>query len=655
MCGIAGYYTGSREEELNEHLLLSMAERMRHRGPDNQGAWISKDRICGLSHARLSVLDLTALANQPMLSQTDRFAVVFNGEIYNFQQLRAQLEADGTKFRSTGDTEVLVACIEKYGPTATCKQLNGMFAIAVYDTKEKRLYLTRDRTGEKPLYYGEIGHTHYFASDLNALKAIPGIRLQIDPAALALFFTHNYIPAPYCIFKGFRKLLPGHVVELSLREHKVNKSIETYWSIEGLYKNANGSEQHDTAGEGELFTELESLIEDSVKRQMISDVPLGAFLSGGIDSSMIVALMQKFSSKAVKTFTIGFDDPVFNEAPIAKVVAESLGTDHTEVVLTGNEILDLIPNVADIYSEPFADPSQLPTYLVTKLAREQVTVALSGDGGDELFAGYDRYPTAMAYFNGSSKTLARPRKSTIDRLVKTFGHCDTVLNPLITALRGKTTCLSMLRLGDRMLKRHSNSLKDIYQVIVEYWPLGYISNINGADFTDYVFNDDQLMHGMEDSVKKLQLLDMLTYLPDDILCKVDRAAMANSLETRIPLLDHRIVELSTKFPVDCLYRDQQSKWPLRKILYKYLPQEIYQRPKRGFGVPLSIWLKSNLREWADDLLAPNKLNSTGMLSTHYITQIWNIHKNTDKDMSFYLWGVITFQMWYERWKNYIET
>lgn len=647
MCGITGYLSLNQADQTALGAALpAMTQQLYNRGPDHQQQWYSPGGICGLGHARLSILDLSENGSQPMLSPSGRFAMVFNGEIYNFQSIREQLESLGATFRGSSDSEVLITAIEHYGIEKTLQQIIGMFAFAVWDEAEKQLFLARDRTGEKPLYFGTTDDTLFFTSDLNTLKKCPTVELSLDEAALGLFFSHNYIPAPYSIFEGVNKLLPGHYLRISAAGGKLSFDQHQYWSVFSVSEFDSGSASHD-----ELLQRAESLLTDSVDKQMISDVPLGALLSGGIDSSTIVALMQSLSATPINTFTIGFHEKAFDESGYAEQIAKYLGTHHHNLTLTPTDIMDVIPRLADIYSEPFADSSQLPTFLVSRLARKHVTVALSGDGGDELFAGYDRYNQTLNRFRQQSNP--NPGLELTARLAGRFKSSDRVLDPLISAVRRYPTSLSSTRFYRRWQQNSAHSLQPFYRHSIEIWPYGFLQ-LNPPPSPRYALNDSTYDASDRRQLQQLQLLDMVSYLPDDILCKVDRAAMANSLETRAPLLDHRLIELSQQMPEALLSQNGKSKWPLRNILYKHVPAELIERPKMGFAIPIGDWIKGPLRSWASELLSKQALQQHGLLDDAYITHTWNRHLNGGVDLSTYLWGILMFQQWYDDWKAYLK-
>jgi len=649
MCGITGYYSldASTKEGL-AHQLPTMVQALFYRGPDNQSHWVSNDKSCGLGHARLSILDLSDAGSQPMHSASGRYSLVFNGEIYNYRELKEELISHCYPFAGDSDTEVLLASIDIFGAEKALQQLNGMFAFAILDHSNNELFIARDHAGEKPLYFYHSEKTIAFASDLHPFKTCKQIPLSINHQALGLYFSHNYIPAPYSIFDHIYKLEAGHYLKIRQNNNRLDLIKKSYWSATNVF-----SQPESTESEEQLLVQFEDLLYDSVQKQMVSDVPLGAFLSGGVDSSTIVSVMQDLSEKPIETFTIGFQEKAFDESPYAKDIAKHLSTKHHELIVDAKTVQDVIPQIPAIYSEPFADSSQLPTYLVSKLAREHVTVALSGDAGDELFAGYTRYQSTLDQFNQASSEAGSKNQSIFgQKILHHFKHFDYWLDPLLTRIRNYPTFMSSTKLHHWISKKLNSRLSDYYRQSLEYWPYGILNRTPPAT-AEYGFNQVSYS-GMKPDIELLQLMDFLTYLPDDILCKVDRAAMANSLETRVPLLDHRLIELATRFPSHSLSKNHLSKWPLRHVLYKHVPRELIERPKAGFAAPIGIWLKDSLREWADDLLSPEKLESHDLLDPRYIQHIWKSHQKTEADLSFHLWGVLIFQQWYQEWKPYIE-
>ena len=645
MCGIAGFLRWSQLNTHDKAVTLRMAEILKHRGPDKQEIWLDPEAGVALAHTRLAIIDLSPAGNQPMLSASGRFVIVFNGEIYNFREIREELEAKGLApaWRGHSDTEVLLAAIEAWGTEQTLKKLVGMFAFALWDKKERILYLARDRMGEKPLYYGWQGNTFLFASELKALVAHPDFRAVISRDALALYLRFNYVPTPYTIYEGIFKLPPGHWLKLKAGERE---EVRPYWRLEEVVAKAK-AEPFKGALE-EAVEHLEALITRAVRGQMVADVPLGAFLSGGIDSSTVVALMQKVSSQPIKTFSIGFYEDEFDEAPYARKIAEHLGTAHTELYVTPKEALEVIPKISEIYDEPFADSSQIPTYLLSKLTREHVTVSLSGDGGDELFGGYNRYFIGTRLW----KTLGRIPK-VLRRLTRDViyalspGTWDLIFSPLNWI--GPIRRVTKGRAGDRLYKIAElfewSDLSGLYRYLISHWRRPEEVVIGASELNEAW---PHTLPGLSDA-EQMMYVDQRTYLPDDILVKVDRASMAVSLETRIPFLDHRLVEFVWRLPVDWKIRNGKGKWILRQVLYRHVPKELVERPKHGFGVPLEDWLRGPLKDWAEALLDEARLKREGFFEPEPIRRMWKEHLEGRRAWHYYLWDILMFQAWLERW------
>jgi asparagine synthase (glutamine-hydrolysing) len=639
MCGFTGFLSlNNYSIEKMTIVAAHMSEKISHRGPDDHGVWVDSNCGVALAHQRLSILDLSKAGYQPMMSITDRYVIAFNGEIYNHFDLRGKLK--GNSFQGHSDTETLLACIEEWGLESTLLEATGMFAFALWDRKERLLYLARDRIGEKPLYYGWQGEgdntSFLFGSELKALKAHPSFRSEINRDAITLFLRHNCIPAPYSIYQGISKLFPGTILTVSLDDRE--PKISSYWSAEEVAK--KGVEATYGASDVDLLDELEGLLQKSVKQQMVADVPLGAFLSGGIDSSLVVALMQQQSNRPVKTFTIGFSESGYNEAEYAKEVAKHLKTEHTELYISPKEAMGVIPQLPQLYDEPFSDSSQIPTFLVSKLAREHVTVSLSGDAGDELFCGYNRYILTDRLWNILSLFPASLRRG--------LANVVTTISPAIwSKMFG---FLSYENMGDKIHKAAgvlgSTSVDDLYLGLISHWetPESIVFNCKEPDT---LLNSEMLKLSYLTPVQKMMLLDLLTYLPDDILTKVDRAAMGVSLETRIPFLDHNVVEFAWRMPMKFKVRGGQSKWALRQILYKYVPKELIERPKMGFGVPIDSWLRGPLRDWAESLLDETRLRQEGFFNPAPILHKWEDHLSGRRNWQYQLWDVLMFQAWLE--------
>lgn len=643
MCGIAGIM-GQPTTELTSSV-RNMVASIRYRGPDDSGVWCDERLGIGLGHARLSILDLSPEGHQPMVSASGRYVIVFNGEVYNFAELRSELEVAGQKFRGHSDTEVMLAAFEEWGIEKAVPRFVGMFAFALWDRSDRVLTLARDRMGEKPLYYGWQGNTFLFGSELKALKAHSAFQCEIDRAALALMLRHNYIPAPYSIYKGIRKLLPGTYLSLSMG--KSEGETVRYWSVREVAE--RGQAQPFAGSDTEAGMALEAHLLESISLQMIADVPLGAFLSGGVDSSTVVALMQAQSSRPIKTFTIGFHEEGYDEAQHAKLVARHLGTEHTELYVMPKEAMNVIPRLPALYDEPFSDSSQIPTFLVSELARRHVTVSLSGDGGDELFGGYNRYFWATNIWR----------------------RIGWVPQPLRAALAGALTALppsawnSVFRALARFLPvgwRYANpgdKLHKLAEILAVRTPeeiyLGLVSHwkqpaemVSGAHEPLTVLTDPAQWAGLSDFEQRMMYLDQMTYLPDDILAKVDRAAMGTSLETRVPFLDHRVVKFAWSLPLSMKIRHGQGKWLLRQVLYRHVPKELIERPKMGFGVPIDMWLRGPLKGWAEELLDEARLQREAYFDPRPIRMKWAEHLTGRRNWSYYLWDVLMFQAWNER-------
>lgn len=630
MCGISGFWETSRQ--LNNDLLPSIVQQMSnsliHRGPDDGGVWVDTEVGIALGHRRLAILDLSPEGHQPMTSANGRYVIVFNGEIYNFLELRRQLESLGHGFRGHSDTEVMLASFSQWGVLDATQYFNGMFAFALWDRQERVLHLGRDRLGEKPLYYGWVGNTLLFASELKAFKAYPNFLAEINRDALALFLNYGYIPAPDSIYKGIYKL-PSATV-LSWNGKTVHPQPVSYWSAREVAE--LGINQPFTGSDTEALTQLEALLKDAVGMRMVSDVPLGAFLSGGIDSSTIVALMQVQSSLPVKTFSIGFHEKEYNEAQYARAVAHHLGTDHTELYVTPSEALAIIPKLPILFDEPFSDTSQIPTFLLSQLARQQVIVSLSGDAGDELFAGYNRYFFGRRIWQ---------KVAWMPLAVRQIMARALTLNNLIGS--------DKLRKFRQILG--SANQDEIYFILVSHWKQPETIVI-GCSEPVTTLSARQPYANLPDSTQKMMFLDLVRYLPDNILVKVDRATMGVSLEGRIPFLDHRVVEFAWRIPLSMKIRNGQGKWLLRQVLYKYVPKHLVERPKMGFGVPIDSWLRGPLRDWAEELLNESRLRQEGFLNPQPIRQKWKEHLAGDRNWQYHLWDILMFQAWLE--KNHLS-
>ncbi|KAF0118131.1 MAG: asparagine synthase [Rhodospirillaceae bacterium] len=640
MCGIAGFLDPALAE--GQEALVARATRMaatlHHRGPDDGKIWTDAAAGLAFGHRRLAIVDLSPAGRQPMVSACGRYVIVYNGEVYNAQDIRGDLP--GIPWRGHSDTEVIVEACARWGAAATARRLMGMFAFALWDRAERTLVLGRDRLGIKPLYWGKWDHMFLFASELKALRAYPGFQAEIDRDALAAFLRHGYVPTPLSIYRGVRKLEPGTL--LTLRANGA-PGIMRFWDLRKVVR--TGQTNRLDLSDREATEKLEALLHDAITRRMVADVPLGAFLSGGIDSSTVVALMQRSGLRPVKTFSIGFRETGYDEAQYARAVAHHLGTEHTELYLTPEEACTVIPSLPAMFDEPFADSSQLPTFLVSRLARSQVTVALSGDGGDELFAGYNRYVLAQRIRGAFCCT---PGRKTLARILKAIS--PTTWNRLFALLPNRC---HPPQPGDKLHKLArvlEGTQDDLYRNIVSHWPYPE-AMVPGAREPRGVLWDEEIARLIPDAVEQMQFLDILTYLPDDILTKVDRASMAVSLEARVPLLDHRLVEFSWQLPMHLKVRGGESKWLLRQVLYRYVPRELLDRPKMGFGIPLDTWLRGPLREWAEDLLSEQRLRAGGFVDPLPVRALWQEHLSGRRGGQHLLWDVLMFEAWREHWNR----
>lgn len=629
---------------------MRMARALAHRGPDDEGYWLDESSGIALGHRRLSIVDLSPQGHQPMQSNCGRYVIAFNGEMYNFLELREQLDARAAsgamRWHGHSDTEVMLAAISAWGFEKALQKFSGMFAFALWDRQERILHLARDRLGEKPLYYGEIGASFVFASELKALRMFPDANLEIDREALADLLRFQYIPSPRSIYRSIRKLEPGGMLSVQVTQtgnFRCN-TPRKYWSLDQAAEDSSNS-CDEIADVASAVHQLDALLRDSVRRQMVSDVPIGAFLSGGIDSSTVVALMQAQSSRAVRTFTIGFREQGFDEAPHAKAVAAHLGTDHTEFYVTPTEAAAVIPHLPEIYDEPFADSSQIPTILLSRLTRRHVTVSLSGDGGDELFAGYPRYQFGESLWRQIQRLPQWSRRAVSDSISALSAQSwDRILRYVTPGrLQSIVTGHRLHRFVQLLEARHFG---DMYMRLVSMWQhteevvRGMVANTESA--SKKVEDRDH-----RSFLNQMRLFDIEQYLPDDLLVKVDRASMSVGLEVRAPMLDHRLVEFAWRLPKRLLVRDGQSKWLLRQVLNKYVPTELVERPKAGFGVPLARWLRGELRDWAEHLLDEQSIRAQGFFNPAPVRTLWEQHVSGRHDRSAYLWNVLMFQAWLE--------
>jgi asparagine synthase (glutamine-hydrolysing) len=652
MCGIAGFIDFRRQSGPDSMLgtVRRMSDALIHRGPDDGGVWCDPAIGVALGHRRLSIIDLSPAGHQPMLSSGGRYVMVFNGEVYNHREIRRELDGFGgppLTWRGHSDTEVMLAAFEAWGVDDAIRRFSGMFAFALLDRKEHRLYLVRDRLGEKPLYYGWSGTTLLFGSELKALRAYPGFDNGIDRDAIALYLRHNCIPAPRSIYRGISKLLPGTLLTIDCSAEPAPGTLpRPYWQARTIAE--TGTADPFRGSETDAITELDNVLREAVRLQMCADVPLGAFLSGGIDSSTVVALMQAQSTRPVKTFTIGFQEQGYNEAEHAMAVARHLGTEHTELYVTPADALAVIPRLPQLYDEPFSDSSQIPTFLVAQMTRKHVTVSLSGDGGDELFAGYTRHylgrdiwrkaerlPSGVRRLLGGSLLAVSPQRwNSLYRFLAL---------PLPSRYQLQVPGHSIHKLAEII---SAESPEAMYYRLVSHW-MDPTALVQGAVEPLTVVTDAGQWPALDDFAQKMMYLDTMTYLPDDILVKVDRAAMGVSLETRIPFLDHRVVEFAWRLPLAMKIRNGQGKWILRQVLAQYVPRELFERPKAGFGIPIDAWLRGALREWAEELLNERRLRSEGIFDPAPIRSRWEEHLSGKRNWQYHLWDVLMFQAWLE--------
>lgn len=641
MCGLTGFWHPGADRDSLAPVAARMADAIRHRGPDDEGVWVDDGVGIAMGHRRLSIIDLSPAGHQPMRSVSGRYVIAFNGEIYNYPELRTTLESTGKApaWRGHSDTEVLLACVEAWGLRRAVQACVGQFAFALWDREERTLSLVRDRFGEKPMYYGRQGETLLFGSELKTLSAHPAFEHAIDRDAVALLLRYNYIPAPHSIWRGIHKLPAGCLI--SFTDARSDAKPVTYWSLRNVVE--AGQADPFRGDEDEAEVELERLLRQAVRGQMLADVPLGALLSGGVDSSTVVALMQAQSARRVQTYSIGFDEKAYDESEHAAAVARHLGTEHTELVMRRGELLDALPRMPSMYDEPFADSSQLPTALVMALARRHVTVALSGDGGDEVFGGYNRYALAPRVWR-MLRMLPHPLRRQAGRVLTAISptHWDRFGRPLARLLHQAQFGDKAHKLGQRLLR--VRSLDDLYVALVTEWDTAE-SVVPGSQVQPVAIACRDEWPRLSDPVARMMAVDAMTYLPDDILVKVDRAAMASSLETRAPFLDHRVFEFAARVPVAIKVGD--GKRLLRKVLYRHVPRELIDRPKMGFGIPLDAWLRGELRGWAESLLSREALARGGYFDVDTVRAVWGQHLNGSRSLGYRLWSVLMFQAWRE--------
>lgn len=642
MCGINGliFKTGTDLESRLNRMNLTLL----HRGPDKQSIWTNENNTIGLAHTRLSILDLADTGSQPMESHSGKLVIIFNGEIYNHQSLKRDLEKEfRIKWKGTSDTEILLEAIENWGLTTTLNKCIGMFAFGLLDKSQNKLFLVRDRMGEKPLYYGWVKGNFVFSSELSAISSLPEFDNKISTDSLGLYLQYSSVPEPYSIYENIFKLESGSLLEYDLNTHR--HSLETYWNI----MDEVNPKEYDSADLA--VEELENLLRSSIRMQMLADVPTGAFLSGGIDSSTIAAVMQSLSTQKIDTFSIGFSDKAYNEAEYAKNVAKHIGSNHHELILGEKEILDAVPLMSGIYSEPFSEASQIPTYLLSNLAKKKVSVALSGDAGDELFCGYWRYHFVNKLYKRMGK-FPLSLRTTSSSMLENIPY--SVWKLLLSPLAGKKGPYGdSINYPDKLLK---------------FLPLLKMKSAEELYHRGFMIHNrevDKLIHGFQEPrtisprnfkshssfYESMMMYDLKTYLPNNNLTKVDRAAMAVSLETRVPLLDHRIVSFALSLPLEYKLRNNQDKWILKQVLFKYVPEEMFSRPKKGFSVPLSSWLRGELRDWAEELLDERNLNETNFFSYKKVKQYWDEHQSGKRNWSVQLWDILVFQDWLRNQKS----
>jgi asparagine synthase (glutamine-hydrolysing) len=642
MCGFAGIWqTKNLTTDELTRLVKNMALAITHRGPDDSGEWVDASAGFAVGFRRLSILDTSPTGHQPMLSATGRYVIAFNGEIYNFLDLKDELLQKGHEFRGTSDTEVILTAVEEWGVDSIVPRLNGMFAIALWDRKENELVLARDHIGIKPIYYGWNGGQLYFASELKSLRASTHFIPNVNRNAVAMLLRYSFIPSPHSIYEGIYKLEPGHLLKIKTPK-EVDCTPVPYWSLRSIAEHGCRNPHMLSAKDAQY--ELEKLLLDSVRRQMVADVPLGAFLSGGIDSSLVVSLMQAQSTQPIRTFSMGFSENDFDEAPYAKRIAQHLGTDHTEMYVTPREAMDVIPQLPQMYDEPFADSSQIPTYLVSKIARRDVVVSLSGDGGDELFGGYPQYWQVERLWKWI-ENIPRPLRPTLS-------DAFHIINPVLQCIPAKpaqriSRVLLYLSAGFQ-----ATSNRDFYGIHRAYWRDAE-DVVIGAKHTGSAFTDPSGWPALPTFAEHMMYVDTMCGLTDDMLVKVDRASMAASLEARVPLLDHRIIEFAWKLPLGLKVQGYSGKWILKEILCRYIPQNFIDRPKQGFAVPIAKWLRGPMRAWAEDLLNEARLKEEGFLDVERVRSEWRSLLYGSRTHEAKVWSILMFESWLNRWMRQV--
>lgn len=643
MCGITGYCTFSNDNsyEQLESIINKMSDSLSSRGPDDKGFWIDSNKGIALGHRRLSILDLSSSGHQPMVSNNQRYIISFNGEIYNFKDLKTILINKGYNFKSNTDTEVMLMSFEEWGVKDSLQRFDGMFAFVVWDRNKNEFWLARDKIGEKPLYYGFQNQKFFFGSELKSIHSNSFFKPVVDKDALSMFLKYSYVPSPLSIYKGIKKLQPGHYV--NLKDPFKIPNPKPFWDIIEITKTCSNNIYDGI--ENDAIDHLESILKKSIESRMVSDVSIGAFLSGGIDSSTIVSIMQKVSNKPINTFTIGFKDQKYNEALKAKKIANHLKTNHTELYVSNNDLLNVIPDLSNIYDEPFADSSQIPTTLISGLAKKNVTVALTGDGGDELFGGYNRYFLAQKYWSIIKlipfifrKYISKSIESIPNNYISNFEN-------IFFGNSNYQITNKFYKIGNILKQKDLRSTYNRLVSIIDQ-PNDYLTFNNQIRST---INNAKEWNLINDKTMIMQFLDLTTYLPDDILVKVDRAAMISSLETRVPFLSPEVIKFALSLPKNFKYRNNEGKWILRELLYRHVPKKIISGPKIGFGIPLKDWLKNTLKDWSESLISNNVLKEHNYFNVNEIQKMWNLHQSGKFDYSSQIWNIIMFQSWYQKW------